>query len=200
MRLFDTPLGIQVGSRFPHEQQIFLTGSVDTACIQQLDSIKKQLDVIAQKIQSGSQRDESNDLFQTTVPTKIALYYFNQKKEKKFPPQQQPDVSSILPVYRLFPASKNILVDSINELIKGNLTVAEQQAWFVTEFPNADFILRSATLTNDETLVLEFSDVPGFTNGWSARTLILSKLIEKTALQFPGVKSVVLTPESLFQP
>jgi hypothetical protein len=36
-------------------------------------------------------------------------------------------VDSILPVYRMFPASKNILEDTLNELIKGNLTASEKQ-------------------------------------------------------------------------
>ncbi|MEI7557336.1 MAG: hypothetical protein WCJ45_00305 [bacterium] len=43
------------------------------------------------------------------------------------PPEQQVNVGSLLPVYRIFPASNNLLVDTINELIKGNLTASEQQ-------------------------------------------------------------------------
>jgi hypothetical protein len=49
-------------------------------------------------------------------------------------------------------------------------------------------------------LTLKFTEVPGFTDGGSARMLILSSTIEKTALQFPGVKEVVFLPETLFQP
>jgi spore germination protein GerM len=100
----------------------------------------------------------------------------------------------------MFPASKNILEDTLNELIKGNLTASEKQQWFTTEFPHPAFALLSAMLGSDGALTLEFSDVPGFTDGWSARMLILSNLIKKTALQFPSVKHVVFVPETLFQP
>jgi hypothetical protein len=100
----------------------------------------------------------------------------------------------------MFPASKNLLLDTINELIRGNLTAAERQQWFITEFPNSKFSLTSLELIPDWTLTLQFTEVPGFTDGWSARMLILSNLIQKTALQFPGVKKVVFIPETLFQP
>ena len=70
----------------------------------------------------------------------------------------------------------------------------------MTEFPNKDFALLSADIDDDGILTLEFTEVPGFTDGGSARMLILSSLIEKTALQFPAVKKVVFTPETLFQP
>lgn len=207
MRVFDKPLGRQVGSRFPHTQQVCLTGSIDTGFVGQLDSItiqidgiKTQLDSISQKIQSDSETPVETSLFQTSAPTKVGLYYFNQLEDQKLAPEQQVNLSSLLPVYRIFPASKNLLVDTINELIKGKLTAKEQQQWFITEFPNPSFSLLSAHLTSDGVLTLEFSEVPGFTDGWSARMLILSNLIKKTALQFSGVKKVVFVPEILFQP
>ena len=70
----------------------------------------------------------------------------------------------------------------------------------MTEFPNKDFTLLSSDLSSDGILTLQFSEVPGFTDGGSARILLLSNLIKKTALQFPGVKEVVFAPETLFQP
>ena len=202
MRLFDHPLGREIGWRFGKTpQQISLTGGViDTGLTEQLTNIQTQLDSITQKLQSGPETSSQNSLFQTSAPTKVALYYFNQTEDQKLAPEQQINVDSILPVYRIFPASKNLLIDTINELIKGNLTVGEKQQWFMTEFPNPKFTLLSADLTPDGTLTLQFSEVPGFTDGWSARMLILSNVIEKTALQFPGVKKVVFIPETLFQP
>jgi hypothetical protein len=76
----------------------------------------------------------------------------------------------------------------------------ERQQWFITEFPNSQFALLSADMVNDGTLTLKFTDVPGFTDGWSARMLILSNLIKKTVLQFSAVKKIVFVPETLFQP
>lgn len=127
MRLFDKPLGREIGLRFPKPQQVCLTGGVTTGFTEQFDLIKIQLDLINQKLQSEPDTTISNSVFQTTAPAKIALYYFNQTEDQKLAPEQQINVDSILPVYRIFPASKNILVDTINELIKGNLTASERQ-------------------------------------------------------------------------
>ncbi len=200
MRLFDAPLGRQIATRFSHDQQVCLTGTVITWFAEQFDSIKAQLDLINQKIQSEPETGVTHSLFKTTTPTKVALYYFNQTEDQKLAPEQQVNISSILPVYRMFPVSENLLVDTVNELLKGNLTVSEKQQWFITEFPNPWFTLRSADLSGDGTLSLDFSEVPGFTDWWSARMLILSKLIEKTVMQFLGVKRVAFVPETLFQP
>jgi hypothetical protein len=57
-------------------------------------------------------------LFSTTASTKVGLYYFNQLADEKLAPEQQINVNSILPVYRNFPASDNLLLDVIKELIK----------------------------------------------------------------------------------
>jgi len=200
MRLFDKPLGREIGSRFGKCQQVCLTGTMATGLTEQFDTIKTQLDLINQKLQSEPETPPQTSLFQTTTPTKVGLYYFNQVVDQKLPPEQQINVDSILPVYRIFPASKDLLVDTINELIKWNLTADEKKQWFMTEFPNPKFQLLSANITPEWTLTLQFTDVPGFTDGWSARMLILSNLIEKTVSQFPSVKKIVFVPETLFQP
>jgi hypothetical protein len=60
--------------------------------------------------------------------------------------------------------------------------------------------LLNVNLQDDGTLLLEFTEVPGFTSWGSARMLILSNAIIKTAMQFAGVKKVQFMPDSLFQP
>ncbi len=203
MRLFDKPLAARVASWFsPCEQTSLITGTVNTDVTDQLDVIEAQLDLINQKLEAqpepGSKTEDT--LFSTTTPTKVGLYYFNQDIDAKLPPEQQINVNSILPVYRMFPASNNLLLDAIKELIEGNLTADEIKKWFITEFPNTKFTIIWLELIPDGTLTLEFTEVPGFTDGGSARMLILSNTIEKTALQFPGVKKVVFLPETIFQP
>jgi len=103
-------------------------GVIDTGLTDQLTSIQTQLDSITQRLQSQSEAPASpqNLPFQTTAPTKVALYYFNQTEDQKLAPEQQINIASILPVYRIFPPSKNLLIDTINELIKGNLTADEK--------------------------------------------------------------------------
>jgi len=103
-----------------------LTGSDTSSLTTQLDNIQTQLDSITQTLQSEPGSRTEDALFQTTAPIKVALYYFNQSEDQKLPPEQQVNVNSILPVYRMFPASKNLLVDTINELLKGNLTANEK--------------------------------------------------------------------------
>lgn len=124
--MFNHDLGRNIGSRFG-KCPVCMTESINTGLTQQLDSIRGQLDLITQKLESDPDAITEDSLFQTSAPTKVALYYFNQIADQKLPPEQQVNINSLLPIYRIFPASKNILVDTINELLKGNLTSTEKQ-------------------------------------------------------------------------
>jgi len=202
LRLFDKPLGREVSSRFGIPQQIcpIATGTASVDLTQQLDAIQNQLTTLTEQFSTEHESKTEDTLFHTTAPTKVALYYFNQTEDQKLSSEQQVNIHSILPVYRIFPASKNLLLDTLKELIRWNLTNNEKEQWFITEFPHPKFDIISWELLSDGTLNLQFTEVPGFTDGWSARMLILSSVIEKTAGQFPGVKHVVFLPETLFQP
>ena len=202
VRLFNKPLAVQVATWFAKCEQTCLTtgGIVNTDVTDQLDVIKTQLDVINQKLESQSISTTEDALFATTTSTKVGLYYFNQLADEKLAPEQQININSVLHVYRNFPATNNLLLDTIKELIKGDLTAEEIKKWFTTEFPNSKFDVAGLELTPDGVLTIEFTEVPGFTDGGSARMLILSNTIEKTALQFPGVKKVIFLPETIFQP
>jgi len=204
VRLFDHDLGAQVGWRFGKKCPICFTSSgeelagLDT----QLQSIQAQLNDITQTL-SASASDtpmSSANPFATQTSSKVGLYYFNQKEDSKLPPEQQINVESLLPVYRMFPATDNILRDAISYLIQWGLTAEEKKSGFVTEFPNKDFRLLSSYLDAGGVLTLEFTEVSGFTDGGSARMLIMANSIIKTVKQFPGVKKVVFVPETLFQP
>lgn len=172
----------------------------------QLQTIQTQLNDITQKLSAATTVASSSPLqstvspFAAQVPTKIALYYFNTKEDAKLPPEQQINVDSLLPVYRMFPATDNLLRDAISYLIQGVLTATEKSSGFSTEFPNKDFRLLSTNIDTEGVLTLEFTEVAGFTDGGSARMLIMANSIIKTAKQFPGVKKVVFVPETLFQP
>lgn len=129
----------------------------------------------------------------------VALYYFNKQQDENVPTSQQPSIDSILPVYRQLVDSDNIIKDTINLLIKWELTQEELEQWFETEFPNPEFRLLSAQL-EDWVLTLTFTQVPWFTSWWSARIKMLTESIIRTAKQFSGVQEVVLMPEEIFQP
>ena len=168
IRLFDQSLGVQVGNLFgiasPSCQSVppapQLSG-LDT----QLSAIQTQLQDITQRLSASSaQLPPAVASFVTTAPTKVALYYFNQKEDAKLPLSQQVNVDSLQPVYRDLPASQDILVDTINALLLGNLSIPEKSSGFITDFPQKDFHLVKSTLQDDGTLVLEFTEVPGFTS------------------------------------
>lgn len=129
LRLFDAPLGREIASRFakPQQQSCTTSGAVSPDLTAQLEDIKTQLSTLTEQLQAEPGSKTEDALFQTTAPTKVALYYFNQTADQKLPAEQQVNINSILPVYRIFPASKNLLVDTINELLKGNLTDDEKK-------------------------------------------------------------------------
>ena len=130
VRLFDKPLGREIGSRFGASCPscpVCITGDVAPDLTDQFDAIQTQLEVINQKLEHPTQSVVDETSFQTTTTTKVALYYFNQNEDSELPAEQQVNINSILPVYRMFPASTNLLVDVINELLKGNLTETEKK-------------------------------------------------------------------------
>ncbi|MCX6823295.1 MAG: GerMN domain-containing protein [candidate division SR1 bacterium] len=206
VRLFNQTLGLQIAGWFGKANPVCLStnsGAQISGLDTQLQAIQTQLNDITQKLSAAASTapaQSSASPFATTTSTKIALYYFNQKEDSKLPPGQQINVDSLLPVYRMFPATDDLLRDSIAYLIQGALTPEEKTAGFTTEFPNATFRLLSTNINPDGVLTLEFTDVPGFTDGGSARMLLMANSIIKTAKQFSGVKKVVFMPETLFQP
>lgn len=164
-------------------------------------TIEDKLETIIQLLQGQTTADQSPSLLPTaTAPTTVNLYYFNELQDSALPIEQQINTSSILPVQRTIRSSQNLIADTIKALLQWNLSEQEKNAWFITEFPNAQFRLLDTQLDSQGTLTLTFNEVPWFTTWWSARMLILSKSIEKTALQFPQVTRVVFQPDTLFQP
>lgn len=131
----------------------------------------------------------------------ILLYYFNAiifLREFPFEPEK-----AVFPVYREISKSATPIReirDAIELLIKGELTKQEEELGFITEFPHPGFSLVNLNLKKDGTLILEFTEIFGFTTGGAARMLVRQEQIKKTALQFGAVKMVEFYPESLFQP
>ncbi|MCX6759348.1 MAG: GerMN domain-containing protein [Candidatus Nealsonbacteria bacterium] len=128
----------------------------------------------------------------------ILLYYLNTKmvlQEFPFEPEK-----AVFPVYREIPKSATLIRDTIEFLISEELTKQEEELGFITEFPHPGFKLIGLDLKKDGTLVLEFTEIFGFTTGGASRILVIREQIEKTALQFAAVKRIEFYPESLFQP
>ena len=109
------------------------------------------------------------------------------------------DPRALLPVEREVPFSDNLIYDTINSLIQDEISEKETQAGFWTGFPGDSFRLLSADLQGN-TLTLHFDDPKYFTSGGSNRVGYLWLQISMTALQFPEVRQVRYTPQTLFQP
>ena len=109
------------------------------------------------------------------------------------------DPRALLPAEREIPFSDNLIYDTINSLIQDEISEKETQAGFWTGFPGDSFRLLSADLQGN-TLTLHFDDPKYFTSGGSNRVGYLWLQIKMTALQFPEVRQVRYTPQTLFQP
>jgi spore germination protein GerM len=126
----------------------------------------------------------------------VLLYYFNQLKDM----DNTCGLQFVSPVQRQIYPGGNIIKSAIEELLKGNLTAQEKALGLVTEYPNPAFKLLNSSLDKNGRLVLEFTEVPGLTNGSSCKTGVLMQEILKTVRQFPEVKSIVFKPDTLFEP
>jgi uncharacterized membrane protein len=127
--------------------------------------------------------------------TKVNLFYYNKNLDTDI----TCGADFVLPLEREIAVTASPIKDTINLLIQGNLTESEKEEGFKTEFPNKDLKLINANL-KDGTLTLNFTEVPGFTDGGVCRIRILTNEIIKTAKQFKGVENVIFEPEGLFQP
>ena len=130
----------------------------------------------------------------------VDLYYYNKEKDTGAEGQLRCSPESVLPVERKIPGKKPVR-ETLELLLKGELSAEERAAGFQTEFPHPDFRLKSVDFDKDSgRLSVYFTQVPGFTSGGSCRTGLLYAQIQKTAGQFAGVSRVLIRPETLFQP
>ncbi len=129
----------------------------------------------------------------------VNLYYYNELLDRLMNGEVLFDTEAVIPVGRTIPNSQSPINDVIRLLIRGELTKAEEDLGFRTEFPGRELQFLGARLEGG-VLFLKFSDPSGFTSGGSCRVNLLRTQIEKTALQFEMVESVVFEPESIFQP
>jgi len=199
MKRFNSDRALRTSQFLVKAPEAVIIDNTRSALEEKLDHIIAQIENLHQGT-TGQGEENTSLLPEASTPTVINLYYFNELQDSALPNDQQINTSSILPIQRTIRSSQNLISDTIKVLLQGNLSEAEKDAGFMTEFPNAQFRLLDTQLDAQGTLTLTFNEVPGFTTGGSARMLILSKSIEKTALQFPQVTRVIFQPDTLFQP
>lgn len=126
--------------------------------------------------------------------TSIQLYYYNASLDNS-----ACSSAGLVAVDRVIPKTSTPLKDSIELLLKGELSAIEKAQGISSDFPLPGVSLKSATLSNG-TATLTFGDPQNKTSGGSCRVSVLWAQIEATAKQFPTVKSVTFAPAELFQP
>lgn len=127
----------------------------------------------------------------------VYLFYPNRAEDLKISPLVACQV--VLPIARHLGISKNPIRDTLELLLKGEITSEEKKAGFSSEFPHQGFVVKSLNLKNG-ILTIEFNDPDGFSSGGSCRVGWLAAQITYTMKQFPEVKLVKIIPDSIFQP
>lgn len=129
----------------------------------------------------------------------VRLYYYDEDKDRDASGNIQCSRQGLVPLEREI-RSTEPLSDTINLLLKGDITLEERARGVSTEYPLAGMRLVLTTLDQEGVLTLTFEDPENRTGGGSCRVGILWFQIEATAMQFPEVASVRFIPEELFQP
>ena len=146
---------------------------------------------------TDSKYDEINKILnENYAKIKVNLFYPNQMLADRIHDVCSPE--SLGTVEREIPKTDTIIFDTINLLIKGQLEISEKTTGFYTEFTRPNFKFIGADLDKGA-LILQFTEIPGFTNGGACRNKIMRAQLEKTALQFPQVQSIKITPETIFE-
>lgn len=129
----------------------------------------------------------------------VKLYYYNPALDSDNEGSILCSEKGLVPVYRFLPKSSSILEETLQLLLKGELTDAEKATGLSTEYPLPGFTLKNTRLT-DGMLTLAFEDPENKSSGGSCRVEVLWLQIEMTAKQFPEIKEVRFEPEWIFQP
>ncbi len=130
--------------------------------------------------------------------TEISLFYYNSENDKDEQGNVLCSEKGLVPIKAFLP-SDNIIKETIQLLIQGNVPEGAKNEGVSTEYPLEGFELKEAENKNG-VLTLTFVDPYSKTTGGACRTTILYLQIEKTAKQFADVKEVVIKPDYLFQP
>lgn len=139
----------------------------------------------------------SGEANQETMP--VTLYYYNSNLDKDANGNILCSEKGLTPVTRVIPKTQTPLTATLQLLFKGELSNTEKNSGIVTEYPLLGVELASASLSSTGVLSLSISDPYNKLSGGACRVSILKAGLEKTALQFPTIKSVVYT-SPVFEP
>lgn len=129
----------------------------------------------------------------------VNLFYYNPELDTGEDGNILCSDQGLVSVKREIKESEDIVSDTIQMLIQGDITEEEKSKGIETDFPLDGFSLVNSTLEDGE-LTLVFNDPDFRSSGGSCRVSILLNQIVRTAEQFTEVEAVRITPEDIFQP
>jgi hypothetical protein len=130
----------------------------------------------------------------------VKLYYYDSRLDTDAQGSVLCSAKGLVAVNRTIPVTQTPLLDTIRLLLRGDLTSSERATGVTTEFPLDRVSISSATISGSGNATLTFQDPDNRTSGGACRAQVLRAQIEATAKQFSTVKSVTLSPPTLFQP
>lgn len=142
----------------------------------QVSSVDQKLDTIQAQLKDIA---EKLDIQNSNTPDAVNI---SLRTTKKTNVRIFPLDGSAYTKYTLA-ASDDILRDTLNLL-----------------FDKSAFSVNDTRLDADGNLTLQLERVPGSSFGGSAMVAQVRTAIEKTALQFPQIKKVIITPDTVLQP
>lgn len=145
------------------------------------------------------EQKQEEDKEEANAQKTVKLFYYNPEKDKDSTGNLLCTSKGLVAVTRTIPVTKTPIQDTLNLLLKGEITPAEKAQGVTSEYPLPGLELTGTSLKNGK-LTLSFDDPQNKTSGGSCRAGILWAQIKGTAMQFPEVTSVGLATEFLFQP
>lgn len=129
----------------------------------------------------------------------IKIYYYDSNLDKDSSGNISCSSKGLVPLVKKIALTSTPIQDAIKTLLAGDTDGVGKSKGLNTEYPLEGLSLKGASL-KEGNLILEFEDLYGKTGGGSCRTNILWSQIKATAMQFPEVKHVTYSPDTLFQP
>jgi hypothetical protein len=153
-----------------------ISSSIPTVQTTPTLTLDQKFDTIQQQLKDISEKLDTQN---SNTPDAVNI---SLKTTKKTNVRVYPLDGSTYKKYLLNP-SDDILADAMNLL-----------------FEKSAFTVVDTRLDGDGNLTIQLARVPGSAFGGSAAVAQVKTSIEKTALQFPQIKKVIITPDTILQP
>tara|TARA_B100000378_G_scaffold275702_1_gene272225 strand:- start:597 stop:1094 length:498 start_codon:yes stop_codon:yes gene_type:complete len=129
----------------------------------------------------------------------VNLYYYNPELDTVDGSIMCSD-AGLVAVERTLTDSQDIIRDTLELLLTGELSNKEMADGVTTEFPLVELEVENITIDESGLMTLTLSDPTNATVGGSCRVAVLFAQIQATATQFDNISEIEILPADLFQP